>query len=203
MVYLIGFLILIGAVAGFFVVSRYLKKTRSFISLSYVVLDQLILEPVTFISRWLPGLYGYAARFIWYKLICKQYGKGTALGAGVTILYPHRFSIGDYSGLNTNCFVDASGGVTIGSWVRVGPNVTMISSSHVFDDVSKPIKQQGTKLQPVSIADDVWIGASATILGGVSIGKGAIIAAGAVVTRDVEPFAIVGGVPAKVIKYRK
>jgi len=94
-------------------------------------------------------------------------------------------------------------GVRAGKYVMFGPNVTIVGKDHNFDRVGTPIIFSGRPIaKPTIIEDDVWVGACAVIVGGVVIGRGAIIAAGALVTKDVAPYSIVGGVPAKLIKYR-
>ena len=109
--------------------------------------------------------------------------------------------IGDNSGVGINC--EIYGPVTIGENVMMGPEVVIYTSGHRHDRTDIPMIEQGRDaVEPVQIGNDVWIGARATILDGVKIGDGAVIAAGAVVTKDVPSYAIVGGVPAKVIKYR-
>lgn len=110
-------------------------------------------------------------------------------------------SIGDYSGVGVNCLV--SGRTYIGSHVMMGPDCIMYSYSHAYDRLDIPMDQQGfEEPTPIHIGDDVWIGARVIILPGVSIGSHCIIGAGAVVTKDVPDYAVVGGVPAKVIRYR-
>lgn len=86
----------------------------------------------------------------------------------------------------------------------MGPEVLIYTQNHCYEDETKPIIQQGyTKTKPVVIGDDVWIGARAIILPGVNIGSHSVVGAGAVVTKDVPDYSVVGGVPAKVIKRRK
>jgi acetyltransferase-like isoleucine patch superfamily enzyme len=104
------------------------------------------------------------------------------------------------------CFICGIAGIEIGSKVIMGPNVTIITGEHPIDlrgryiyDIKEKLPSEDVR---VKIQDDVWLGAGATILKGVEIGRGAVIAAGAVVKKDVPPYAIVGGIPAKVIKYR-
>ena len=107
-----------------------------------------------------------------------------------------------------NLFICALAPIKIGNHVMFGPNVTVITGDHRIDLVGRYMTtvRNEEKLpendQPVVFEGDNWIGANVTILKGVSVGKGAIIASGAVVNQDVPPYAIVGGVPAKVIKYR-
>lgn len=120
---------------------------------------------------------------------------GGNLGAGMVM--GSKSSIGAYS------FIGCSGSLRIGDNVMIGPRATIIAENHNFSDLMRPMNQQGVNNKGVTIGNDVWIGACVTILDGVTIGDHAIIAAGAVVTKSVEPFAIVAGVPAKQIKSRK
>ena len=109
--------------------------------------------------------------------------------------------IGDHSGIGINC--ELYGPVTIGEYVMMGPEVVIYTSQHEFGRTDIPMQEQGkTPTMPVTIGNDVWIGRRAIIMPGVTIGNGAIIGAGAVVTKDVPDYAVVGGVPAKVIKMR-
>lgn len=109
--------------------------------------------------------------------------------------------VGARSGLGINASIH--GPVTIGEDVMMGPNCRIISLNHRFGDTTRPMNTQGfDPADPVIIENDVWIGANVTILAGVRVGHGSILAAGAVVTKDVPPFAIVGGVPARVLRSR-
>jgi acetyltransferase-like isoleucine patch superfamily enzyme len=92
------------------------------------------------------------------------------------------------------------GPVTIGSHVNLAQGITVTALNHNFDDTTKRIDEQGIATKPVVISDDVWIGANAVILPGVTIGRHVVVAAGAVVTKDVPDNTIVGGVPATIIK---
>lgn len=110
--------------------------------------------------------------------------------------------IGNNVGVSANFTLFVRGPVEIGNDVIIGPNVTIIAENHRFDDLKITIRNQGTKRAGIKIGNDVWIGANVTILDGVEIGDGSIIAAGAVVTKNVGPFTIVGGVPASLLKTR-
>ena len=92
------------------------------------------------------------------------------------------------------------GPVTIGSHVNLAQGITVTALNHNFAETGKRIDEQGVSTTPVTIEDDVWIGANAVILPGVTIGHHVVVAAGAVVTKDVPDNCIVGGVPAKIIK---
>lgn len=111
-------------------------------------------------------------------------------------------AVGDRTAINAECIITAMERVTIGSDVMLAPRVYVLDVDHSFDDRSLPISKQGYKICPVVIDDDVWVGTGVVICCGVHIGHGAVIGANSVVTRDVPSYAIVGGVPAKVIKMR-
>lgn len=133
---------------------------------------------------------------------------------------PYRkFSIGDYSVVESfACINNAVGNVIIGNHTRIGlhntiigpveignhvnlaQGITVTALNHNFDDTERRIDEQGVSTTPVTIEDDVWIGANAVILPGVTIGNHCVVAAGAVVTKNVPPHSLVAGVPAKVIK---
>ncbi|MBE0645173.1 MAG: acyltransferase [Bacteroidetes bacterium] len=102
--------------------------------------------------------------------------------------------------ISQHCTV--SGNVRIGRGTLIGGFVTIIDGNHVFDDLEKPIREQGGTQVPIDIGTDVWIGSNAVILQGVRIGDGAVIAANATVTHDVPARAIVGGTPARLIRMR-
>ncbi|MDO8523669.1 MAG: acyltransferase [bacterium] len=110
--------------------------------------------------------------------------------------------IGENCSVHSFCVIYGYGGVRIGNGVRIAPQVVIVAQNHNFDDLSRPIYEQGFNSKGIVIADDVWIGAGAKILDGVTIGTGAIVGAGSVVTRDVPPMAIVAGVPARVLRMR-
>lgn len=110
-------------------------------------------------------------------------------------------SIGSGSGLGVNCFVH--GPLRIGDNVMMGPDVVILTHTHNIERTDIPMVKQGSRIEEVIIGNDVWIGMRSIIMPGVKIGNGAVIGAGAIVTKDVPDYAIVGGVPAKFIKYRK
>lgn len=92
------------------------------------------------------------------------------------------------------------GPVTIGSHVNLAQGITITALNHNFEDSEKRIDEQGVSTSAVAIEDDIWIGANAVVLPGVTIGHHSVVAAGAVVTKDVPPHSLVAGVPAKIIK---
>ena len=151
--------------------------------------------PISRRSRFAKKLRGF-----WAKKIAKGFGKKVNIERGA--IFTPGLSIGDNSGIGINC--EINGEVIIGNDVMMGPEVVIYTSGHKYDRTDIPMWKQGsTEAKPVVIKDDVWIGRRAIILPGVTIGTGVVIGAGAVVTKDVPDYAVVGGVPAKVIKRRK
>lgn len=110
--------------------------------------------------------------------------------------------IGENVGIAANAFIAMRGKVEIGDNTIFGPGVSIHAENHNFEKLDIPIKLQGATRKGVKIGQDCWIGSKAIILDGVNIGNHVIVAAGAVVNKDVPDYAIVGGVPAKVIKMR-
>lgn len=110
--------------------------------------------------------------------------------------------IGPNSVIGDFCSVYGQGGLKIGSHVMISSGVRIIPNQHSFTDLTQPIASQPCYSCGITIQDDVWIGANATILDGVNIGTGVVVGAGSVVTRSVPDFAVVAGVPAKLLKYR-
>lgn len=106
--------------------------------------------------------------------------------------------IGDHTRIGIHCTI--IGPVCIGNHVNLAQGITVTALNHNFANTNKRIDEQGISTQPVVIGDDVWIGANAVILPGVTVGSHSVVAAGAVVTKDVPENCVVGGVPAKIIK---
>ena len=127
----------------------------------------------------------------------------TVMHGAILATYGGSIIAGNDVSFNPGVIVYGHGGVLIGNCVRIAAQTIIVASNHIFKDLERPIKDQGMTCKGVTIGDDVWIGAGVRVLDGVSIGIGAVVAAGAVVTRNVDPYAIVAGVPAKSIGSRK
>jgi acetyltransferase-like isoleucine patch superfamily enzyme len=117
------------------------------------------------------------------------------LGVGV--------SIGDNSAVGAYSFMGGQGGIVIGSNVIIGPRVNLHAENHRYQSTSVPIRLQDVTRQGIIVEDDCWIGAGSVILDGVHIQTGCVVAAGSVVTKDVMPYTVVGGVPARQIRSRQ
>lgn len=154
-----------------------------------------------------------------------EIGKDVTIENGVLVFHPEKIKIGSnvYIGHNTilhgypknlmeigenvwigqACYFHSAGGITIGKNVGIGPNVKIFTSLHDLENTGRPIIQNDLILRKVVIEDDSDIGVGAIILPGVTIGRGAQVGAGSVVTKDVKPFSVVAGVPAELIRLRK
>jgi acetyltransferase-like isoleucine patch superfamily enzyme len=129
-----------------------------------------------------------------FAIIRPSNAYGGAVGVGL--------KIGNNSSIGTYNYIGCSGFIEIGNNVMMGPRVGLFAENHLFDRTDIPMHEQGVKLEFIKIEDDCWIGTNSVILAGVTVGKGSIIAAGSVVTKDVKPYSLVGGVPAKLIRSR-
>ena len=146
----------------------------------------------------------YALFFPWVRnrlvaFFADQCGRSVRVKSNAEVS-PH-IRIGERSELGTRCMIQS--GVVIGDDVIRGPDVKIFSRNHRFDDPGQPVALQGKQQRSVVIGNDVWIGANVVVLPGVTVGDHAILAAGAIVTRDVPAWAIVGGNPARIIKDRR
>ena len=158
-------------------------------------------------AQWLPSSYvrGFGIFLKIRYLICRPIfgycGKNVNIQPRAYFLSGRNIRVGDNSSIGERSRL--LGQVTMGHDVMMGEDVLMLTQNHRFDRTDVPMDVQGFQPEEgIEIGDDVWIGARVIILPGVKVGTGAILAAGAVVTKDVPAWAIVGGNPAKVIRMR-
>ena len=166
-------------------------------------------------------------RTLYWKLLGMKIGRGTLL-PHIHVTWPHQVSlgarciiehgihfkfdgpwregpeivVGDGTFIGTGCEFNCHAGITIGKLSMIAAGCRLVDTDHGFAERSLPMMHQHTKRSPIRVEDDVWVGANAVILKGVTIGRGAIVAAGAVVTKSIPEFEIWGGVPAKKIGVR-
>lgn len=150
----------------------------------------------------LPGYkFGNWLRSWIARKLFKSVGENITIKHGAYFGDGRNIVMGKMSQLGIDCKVEND--LVMGDYVLMGPEVVIYSSSHEYKDIATPIMLQGAKeIKPVHIGNDVWIGLRSVIMPGVTIGSHVIIGSGAVVTKDVPDYAVVGGVPAKVIRYR-
>ena len=152
--------------------------------------------------RKLKGNKGILIRYILLKSLAKRCGKNVVIFPDVYIMNVQNLELGDNVSIHPMSYIECGekGIIVIGNNVSIAHGVTIMATNHQYKDQSIPIKYQELIFKKTIINDDVWIGAKATILAGVNIERRAVIAAGAVVNKNVDSGSIMGGVPAKLIK---
>ena len=175
------------------------------------------------VAGYLEGDQGNRRRRVLLRALCKRFGHGVRVGMGVLVLHPQTFEIGDgvFIGNQTflqgrhdgHCVIGAHSWIgpqsyfdcrdlTLGEYVGWGPGAKVLGSEHTGEPKDVPIIQTELVIKPVRVGKWADIGVNAVLLPGVTVGEGAIVGAGAVVTTDVPPYAIVAGVPAKLLRMR-
>lgn len=154
-------------------------------------------------AQWLPisrrSSLAKKMRGFFGKRIATKFGENVNIERNA--VFTPELEIGNNSGIGINC--EVYGSVVIGDNVMMGPEVVIYTSGHRFDRIDIAMVEQGrSDVKQVKIGNDVWIGRRVMIMPGVTIGDGCVIGAGAVVTKDIPPYSVVGGVPAKIIKSR-
>lgn len=152
--------------------------------------------------RGMTGNVGLLIRYILLKTIAKSCGNNVSCHPNVYIFKPENLSLGSNISIHPMCYIEASGDIDIGNDVSIAHGTTIMSETHLYENNYIPIVDQGIALKKVLIKDNVWIGAKVTILCGITIHSGSIIGANSVVTKNVPHNTIVGGAPARIIKYR-
>ena len=167
---------------------------------------KILVYPYNFLMNYIPNyiiayIPNYFIRHFYYKKIMKiSVGRGSSIHMGTFInksRLQSKIIIGKESAINRKCYLDGRGFLVIGDNVSISPEVHLITADHDIQNSNFKYKSS-----PIYINDYVWIGTSAIILPGVTIGNGSVIAAGAVVNKDIPPYEIWGGVPAKKIGVR-
>jgi len=183
---------------------NFIRFCRMLIAIAKIIITQNCLYPYLrgFVLEFMvnsicPHIHIWNIRKILLRMTNLKIGKGSFIMRQVYIMSANKLQIGQYSHVNRGCLLDARGGLTMGDNVSVSHNVQLLSGGH--DAQSSNFIGQ---FRPIKIEDYAWLGAGCIILQGVHIGKGAVVAAGAVVTHDVEDYAIVGGIPARKIGNR-
>lgn len=148
------------------------------------------------------NLFPQSIRRIFFRLILKEFGKGSFIDYETYIRYPSHVRIGERTSINRGCQMFASHyykdvEISIGNHVAVAPGVYFLAAGHDYTKLNLP-----DTAGSIVVKDNVWIGARSVILQGVTVGEGAVVVAGSVVTRDVPAYTVVAGVPARVIKDR-
>lgn len=139
-------------------------------------------------------------RYVILKAKAKNCGDNIRIGTNVTIKGWGNLVLGSNISIHDNCYIDAGGNIVVGNNVSIAHNSTLLSGTHTFNDKNVPIKYNPIIKDGLSIANDVWIGCGVRVLSGIKVSSRSIIAAGAVVNKNVDKNSIYGGIPAKKIK---
>ncbi len=189
-------------------------------------LSKLIFQIYISIVSSIPTEIGIRLRAVAYRFLFKKCGRNLRVDSGVTILgfenislgdnisimknsyiYAHdggELTIGDNFTLNSNSQLGASfGKIIIGNDCAIAPNCLLRASNHRFDNPDIPFRKQGHTYGEIILEDDIWIASNCVITADTVVGRSSIIGAGSIVTKNIEPYSIVGGVPAKLIRKRK
>lgn len=146
------------------------------------------------------GKMGELLRYVVFHELVKKCGENVVIKRGVCLYDVREMVCGNNVSIHEMCYISAVGGLKIGNDVSIAHGSSILTTNHAWDDKTKPIKYNDVTMSPVVISDDVWIGCGVRVLAGVHIGTRSIVAAGAVVTKDIESKTLVGGCPARVIK---
>lgn len=171
----------------FFSLPLYLLP-RKVISIFWVLLDLV------------PGIIGVGFRYIFALRLTKYIGKNVLIGRNVEIIGWENLYIKNNVSIHKDCYIDARGGLDIGNDVSIAHATSILTFEHCWDDKSLPIRSNPLNFSKVTIEDNVWIGCGCRILSGVNIHTFSVIAAGAVVNKNIKSGTLNGGVPAKVLK---
>jgi putative colanic acid biosynthesis acetyltransferase WcaF len=176
--------------------SRFKRHYKDYLVAGYELLGSIVFGMPRFpIFNYFKGLY--------IRLQGGKVGKRVVFYPGIRINPAYNIELGDDVDLAWGVIITPSAHkIVIGDRTLIGYGTYILGSNHEIPAQSERIFGAGHTDAPIRIANDVWIGARCLILAGVSIGEGAVVAGGSVVTKDIPPFAIVGGIPAKIIKMR-
>jgi maltose O-acetyltransferase len=174
-------------------VERFIKKYKN--NLIHLLLE----EYAGFFVRHLPSIEGIVIRRMIYRSLFKKLGKNALIFGGVYLTHTYGIEAGDQFSISSGAVLDGRGGIRIGNSVMIGSHAVLVSSSHPYRNIDVPMRSCDHIMQPLTIQDDVWIGANVFIKGGINIGCRVVIGAGSIVIKDVPDNKIVGGVPARII----
>ena len=151
--------------------------------------------------NWIPGRIGWLARGLALKPFLKRSGWPIIFGTNCQIVAPWNLEMDDWAAIGN--IAVATGGITMHKYAAATRGTVLNTVNHIYEDPDIPLRLQGIELAPIVIEEDAWIGNNSYVGPGVTIGRGAIVAANSMVTKDVPAWTIVGGVPARPIRRRR
>jgi acetyltransferase-like isoleucine patch superfamily enzyme len=165
------------------------------------LLPRFVAEALLALFRNVPGHVGLALRYVCVRRLAASCGENVAVYAGAHLHDLQKLHLGSNIKIGEMCFLGASGGLSISDDVSIAHATTILTGEHDYTQPG-PLRETPVIFKPVRIDREVWIGAGVRILAGAHVGEGSAVGAGSVVTRDVPPYAIVAGVPARLLKQR-
>lgn len=179
---------------------KYFKSFLIFLSKLLALTPKFFRSLIYDLTKPYSGNLACAVRYALIYSQCSRIGDNVYIGANVTLKNLQSMSISNNVSIHDGCYIDAQGGITIEDDVSIAHASSLVSFEHSWEDIEAPIKYNPVITSPIHIKSDVWIGCGVRILSGVTINSRSVIAAGAVVTKDVPSNSLVAGVPAKFIK---
>jgi maltose O-acetyltransferase len=141
-------------------------------------------------------------RAIYWRTQFKYLGENSRISHKVKVQNAENITLGRDTHITNNVILNGIGGIEIGNDVLVGYETIIMTSGRKFSSLDIPIRKQGSELKKVVIGNDVWLGTRVIVLPGVTVGDGAVIGSGAVITKDIPPYSVAVGVPARVVRKR-
>ncbi|WP_333804610.1 acyltransferase [Sulfurospirillum sp.] len=180
----------------------FLKDKIKGYSLSTLI--RLEIESLCFgLAMLVPTTIGVIIRGLFAKLFFKKCTGFAWIQPRIIFIHTDRITVGKNFGINSGTYINGIGEIEIGNYVLIGSNVTISSGKHPIEGWDLPIFSRQTIPEKITIEDDVWIGAGAVIMPGITLRKGTVVGANSVVTKSTQPYSVVAGVPAKLLRFRE
>lgn len=181
--------------------NSFLRTKLSGIKVSEIITGQI----ETLISgavNWIPTILGMCIRNVVYRILGMKISGFCWIQPGVTIVNLRRLRVGANFGCNSGSYINAIGRISMGDDVLIGSNVTISSGKHDIEGREKSVFSRPAQPMQITIGNDVWIGAGASVLPGLNVADGTVVGANAVVTKDTQPYSVMVGIPARVSRFR-
>ncbi len=167
---------------------------------------QLVLEQVESavvgLTGWIPTILGMCIRNVVYRLLGMKISGFCWIQPRVTIVNMRRLRVGSNFGCNSGTYINAIGHISMGNDVLIGSNVTISSGKHEIEGRETSVFSRPVRPMPINFGNDIWVGAGASILPGLNVAEGTVVGANTVVTKDTQPYSVMAGVPARIIRFR-
>ena len=157
---------------------------------------------VASLVSWMPTVLGMFIRNVVYRMMGMKISGFCWIQPGVTIVNFRKFGVGSNFGCNSGTYINAIGGIRMGNDVLIGSSVTISSGKHEIEGRQTSVFSRPVVPMPITFGNDVWLGAGVSVLPGIRIADGTVVGSNAVVTKNTEPYSVMVGIPARLIRYR-